>query len=379
MGTELKPEDLGSPNEGMPQPSSIVTDEKLERMLAKVRALLERAEHPNTPPAESSLCRDKAEAMMFRYRIDEAMLASKPDTQILVKWARIVVCNWRSEYRDFYYGIMESVIAHVGCRGVIKYKREEGADHPIYEAHFVGFPSDIRTVDLLFTSAQLAFQTRLEPKYRPELSDQENAYWMRKAGMEGWRIAMAIWGVREDKHLYAARRLFKQEALARGEDPSELLGQGNSMAVYRSSYANGFYSELRSRLARMRLSRSDEGGLVLAGRTEKINEAFWAEYPEYRPPAPLPPAEGDEEAEDEAEEGEPSVARSHTREAYSDPRENCPKCQRAKSGYCRDHSYLRPRAYREEAWSPAGDRAGRAAARSVDLGGSSSGRGRLES
>lgn len=371
---------------------------KLDDMLRKVRALLAQADHENTSPTEAQAFRAKAEALMFRYRIDEAMLAQAPDSGIDVEWSYIDVCDLHSHYRHFYEGIMQAVCEHVGVRWHREFEtaeeNEDGVRRRVARIHYVGFPSDIRVVDALFTSAQLAFSAKLEPKYNPELSDQVNAYNMRHAGMEGWRIAMAIWGQREDKDLYRARRLFKREALERGEDPNVLLGQGNSMAVYRDSYANGFYWELRTRLFDMRSSRGERSHAVeLGGRKERINEAFYSRYPQYAPPkAAIGFVPDEEEVEEDKEYRCPHCdvvveagktrcpecegridwgeSRGHTRGAYSDPRENCSKCQKAKSGYCRDHSYLRPSTARtpERAHNRAGERAGRNAARSVDLG-----------
>lgn len=423
-----------------------VTNAKLEAMLRKVRALLVQAEDPGATPAEAQTFRNKAEALMLRYRIDETQLIDAPEAGIIPLWNKIVIheCGGphggSAEYAQFYKGMARDIVEHVGCRGEITTKWE--GDARVTTLHYVGFPSDLRIVDMLYTSAQVAFNTRLEPKYDPNLSEQENAYNMRKAGMEGWRIAVAIWGKRgsslcccqkkntyyvcrvcteagdakhhaecmametTDSNLYKARKLFKKEALARGEDPSELLGQGNSMSTYRESYANGFYWELRSRLRDMRRSRGEGSvGIELGGRKEKIDMAFYKEYPQYAPAKAAIGAvrndEGDLETEDEdtvlrcpwceeeVEAGQDpcphcdlpidwasNLDRGHARGTYVDPRANCERCQKAKSGYCREHSYLRPTSgrYYERAHSSAGERAGRRAAQSVDLGGRPTGR-----
>lgn len=348
---------------------------ELEPMLRKVQGLLRQADHPNTGPTEAQTFRRKAEALMMKYRIEEAMLAEAPGADIDPEWQTFDVCNSRSEYRYYYRALVDYVSEHVGVRCRIKHERDSASGSYVYRADVVGFEGDLHMWEMLYTSCMLAFQTRLEPGYDPSLSDQINAYNMRKAGMEGWRIAVAIWGERgkSDANLYKARRLFKLEALARGEDPSELLGQGNRMALYRENYANGFVSELRWRLSDMRTAREGSHELLLAGRKERIDEAFYERYPDARPPAPLPPGEGEEEGEEGQEGG---VGRNHARGTYVDPRADCEKCQKAKSGYCRDHSYLRPstaRSYRNT-YHAAGDRAGRQAARSVDLGSPRGGR-----
>ena len=338
-----------------------VDDKKVGDMLRKVQALLARADHPNTPAPEAESCRVKAEQIMFNYRIDEAMLSlsGKQGTELIPGWKQWDICDINSEYSYYYRMILQDVIEHVGIKHVVKqgvkrehYNEDGTFSHNtfVYEADVCGSESDLQIAELLFTAAAVAFQSKMEPKYDSTLSDQVNAYLMRSAGMEGWRIAQAIYG-KDDKSLRPkVRAMFKKEAEARGEDPTPLLGKGNSMKDYRESYAKGFEDTLYQRLVRMRQARGDnEHGLVLASRNERILEEFYAKYESRRPKNP------DQFAGTK----------------WEDPRKNCPKCQAAKSGYCRDHGYLRPKAARLTA-----DRTnytalerGRDAARTVDLGG----------
>jgi len=169
---------------------------------------------------------------------------------------------------------------------------------------------------------------------------------MRSAGWEGHRIAMAIWG-RDDKALRVkARNLYRKEAAERGEDVEGLTGRGVNVAQFREDYAAAFVHEFYSRLFRMRMEHAqDERGLVLASRKNDIDEALYERYPYLRPSAM--PSQG-----------------------WVDPQENCERCKRAKSGYCREHGYLRPSTARPRAasYSAAGARRGRLAARTIDLG-----------
>lgn len=335
-----------------------ITGEKLEGMLRKVQALLTQADHPNTDPTEANIFRDKAEALMYRYRIDEAMLAQAQPAglEIKPKWGEWFVCGAASEFKFNYTAIARYVMDHVGIRGVFQQRNVIVDERPAYTivAYSVGYESDLRIAEALFTSCMLAFQQKLEPRYDPSLSDQENAYNMRSAGMEGWRIAQAIFGSTEKKYRPKARALFKAEAIKRGEDPSVLLGKGNSMLAYREDFASGFAHEIYSRLSQMRMSRQDEekGELVLASRNERINEEFYSVYPQYRP----------------------AEVKTTSTVGSVDPRTGCAKCAKAKSGYCRDHTYLKPRYVRGgRRYNYAAQDRGRQAARSVDLGGTPSG------
>lgn len=306
-----------------------VSQAKLDDMLRKVQALLARADHPNTPVPEAESCRSKAELLMWKYKIDETAAAAQGMVHgFTPEWHTFTICSANSEFRSIYRSMAAVVVDHVGARAVYRQANIDG--QYVDTCELVGYPSDVRMADMLYTSCMLAFQSKLEPKYDPNLSDQENAYNMRSAGMEGIRIAGALYNrtlradrlTSEEKGLCRkARALFKKEAERRGEDPAVLLGIGNNVKTFRESYAKGFEYEIWQRLKFMRSARGAEStGLVLANRDEAIAEAFYAKFPNLKPK----PVSG-------------AIA-------WTDPSADCKKCAAAKSGYCREHSYLRPRA-----------------------------------
>jgi hypothetical protein len=324
----------------------------IDNIARKVQALINQADHPNTDPVEAATFRAKAEALMVQYRIEEGMLAAKGDTSGLApKWATWDLCLVGSEFAHSYRQMAYTVVHHVGAQGATKTERkDDGTLWTVIEV--CGYEGDLRFGEMLMTAARLAFSQRLEPKALPELTDQENAYWMRMAGMEGRRIALALYG-RDDKHLRPkVRNMFKAEALKRGEDPTPLLGKGVNVKGYREGYAYGFTDEIRYRLTRARAAQGEvAGGLVLAGKAEAVKEAFYDRYPQFRPvPRPAVTDGGEHQG-------------------------TCKKCAAAKSGYCRDHAWMRPRKGDVRTVDGRGYRAGQGAAQSVDLG--TAGRGRL--
>ena len=337
-----------------------VTQAKLDDMLRKVQALLAKADHPNTPAPEAESARNMAEALMMKYKLDETKIGEGGKAFVVGQvptWRTFPVCNLYSEFFNTYRSLASSVIAHVGIKAAFRQEQtydENGQAVYTYVAECVGYESDLRMAELLFTSVLLAFQRKLEPKYDPSVSDQENAYAMRSAGMEGIRIASVLYGRRlnaasltsEEKGLCRkVRALFKAEAERRGEDPRILLGQGNNVKKFREDFASGFENELWRRLYRMRASRGEsEVGLVLASRAEAIAEAYYERFPQFRP-VPVSGAI-----------------------AWTDPTTTCSKCAAAKSGYCREHSYLRPKAGKERSINYAAYSRGEDAARTVDLG-----------
>jgi hypothetical protein len=331
---------------------------ELHDTLRKVRALIAQADHPNTGPAEADVFRAKAEALMFKYRIDEAMLTAeeRADMGISVRWLDMDVCDGRSEFRQSYYEIIRHLINHLDVRadfirtvgrktGDILATGEEyrGPDQYVATVKIVGFESDLVFIESMYAAARLAFSSKLEPRYDATLSDEENCYNMRQAGMEGVRIAKAVFGDGKKSNCVKARKLAQKWAAKIGDDGKAFAGHG--MKLYRDSYAQGFVKEYAYRLYNMRMSRGAvDTGLVLANRKEQIDEAFYTRFPDRRPK----PVEAIGEANVKA----------------------CEKCAKAKSGYCSDHRWMKPSTARsrvryanDAAWQR-----GASAARTVDLG-----------
>jgi hypothetical protein len=322
--------------------------EDFDKILDRVRKLLSLADHPNTPPHEAELSRNRAEALMLKYRIEEATMVAKgfhgqSNGGLTPVWRVMTIASYDSEFVDYYRAIAATCASHVGSVGVTKY--ENG--YMVLET--VGYLTDLTYLEVLMTSCILEFGKRLEPKYDPNLSDAENIYAMRSAGMERKRIARLVYGDWETENEMKAKnrkvtRIFKDESLRRGENPDEVLGRGNNMQTFRRSYAEGFRDQISMRLWRMRTSvGEDSKALVLVDRAEKVKEAFYEKYPQYRP---------------------------------SDVKvQPCGRCQKAKNGYCRDH---RPIRFKGQPVSNAGRNRGQQAALMVDLGPNATGANRAE-
>jgi hypothetical protein len=324
---------------------------KLNDMLRKVQALLDRAEHPNTPAAEAESARNMAERLMLKYRIEEEevrthALASDA-TAIKPIVEPFVVGDAQSEYRNHYYTMMSAIISHVGniryANDIAKAWDADGRAYWQDTVTLVGFEWVVRWAMTLYTSLRLHFSNTLEPKVDPTLSDEDNIYRLRAAGIERIRIAdMMGWGTSQPATARVTN-LYKRACAARGESAS-VTGRSLNVKTYRSSFADAYVSEVRSRLSAMRIDAGlASGALVLSGRKEAVDEAFYDAFPNLRP--------------------KPAVERVGGNSPWK-----CEKCRRAKSGYCRDHSYLKPRAYKERKYSSTGLAAGRRAGATADLG-----------
>jgi hypothetical protein len=259
-----------------------VTDSKkaTDRILAKIRALLAKADGTDNEH-EAAAFREHAEKLMREYRVaEEHLIAANPDSVKPVVTEADLFMYGATPFGQQYINMMHAVARHTGIRDHYIYLARKADGRTVLRAFLVGYEADTRYADALFTSAQMVFQARLEPSVDPKADDRENVYRLRSAGIERNRIARMLWNL--DTH---------------------------------ASYAEEFVNELGRRLRRAQDGADSAGGtLVLAGRSERVDEAFYDRFPELRPSTTL---------------------------VKSEPCEKCTKTKHA-SGKCQAH---RPRAY----------------------------------
>lgn len=318
---------------------------KLAKVLEQVRHLLAKAESTNHE-AEAEMCRTRAEALMFKYRIDIATAQEQEQQGLVPSWRNIDLVPMGSDFEDFYRGLAGAALRHVDCHGGTRINFETGM--VVLEA--VGYESDLAFADLLITSVQAAFARHLEPQFDPSETPEANAYRLRSGGWTRAKIGTALFGHSDTVNEMKAKNrkvtaLIKSAGAANGEGSDHLLGRNVNIETYRASFAQGFYGTLVARLGRMAQLRGEEGALVFAGRKEAVMEAFYEKYPSRRP----------------------GYFKDTTTVKYVS-RENCDKCQKASSGYCREHNFLRPKKATGPAVNWTAYEKGEQAARTVDVG-----------
>lgn len=256
--------------------------DRLDDMMRKVEGLLAVADNPATPPEAADNYRAQAERIMRKYKIEEEDLLARGELSINainVLFRTMGVYPSGNEFSNTYEYLVSCAIRHAGCEAVWA-----GWKDGQRQIEIIGYEADIRYAEALFMSARLTFADRMEPKRDDGLSDMENVYRMRSAGMERIRIAHIMgW----EKGGAKVTRLYKQACEQRGEDAT-LTGKGNDVKQFREAYAEAFWGEFwhRLNLARMAVDNEiGEGGLVLHGRKERIKEAMYERYPYLRPSA----------------------------------------------------------------------------------------------
>jgi hypothetical protein len=289
-----------------------------------IGALLANAEDEAQSEAARAAYRAKAEHLMREYRIEEEEAIASESTTAVPVADEITIMEkaaYSNPLRKYYWQMWGSIVRHCGLRTAGKYEGLRHGDDSKLTATVVGYEGDIRYAELLYTAARLVFLTRIDARVDRSLSDQENCYYMRGSGLSRKEIATALWGSQPTDGAAHGKvqKLYVAECAARGETP-KVSGRGIQVSVYREAYARGFVGELFWRLdAASSAVDKESGGLVLHGREDRVDEAFYSLFPNHRPQT------DEERAKAEAD--------------YAERVANCHDCKKTKhaSGQCRYH------------------------------------------
>lgn len=267
-----------------------ITPEKQAKMAEMIGKLIAMSEDESLAKEARASYAEKAEQLMRKYRIDEEnVISSGSEAASLPQAFRIVLVEgmgywYAGEFQSAYRRLWNEIKNHAGLLGHMEWVYEGGEVRHMVAIGY-GYEIDIRLAQFLWTAAHLTFATRIDTKFNPSLSDQENCYYMRASGMERRDIAKRIWGSDEKDGTAHGRvhRLYLAECSKRGEEPS-VGGKGFQGKRYREAYAEGFVDQFGWRLRDARSSvDSREGGLVLHGRKERVEAAYWEAHPEKAP------------------------------------------------------------------------------------------------
>lgn len=263
----------------------------LDAQLRRVQLLLAKADSTDSE-AEASALRAEAERRMKKYRIDESSAAQRGELKLTPVTREFSVCRVGSDFKETYLNMAFSAIYHVGARAVYSCKTID--DVPQWYVRVTGFESDVRIAESIYTAARTYFASRMEPQIDPSLSDAENIYALRSAGIERSRIGMLMgWGGEGTNGPQRVTRVYKAECLRRGVDPT-VTGRQFSRKIFREAFEDSFQSEFSSRLYRSRNAAAGDytgGAVVLANRSSQVDEAFYAQNPGLRPSTDIAPAQ----------------------------------------------------------------------------------------
>ena len=161
--------------------------DKLQKILDTVRKLIAKSESTDSL-AEADALRQRADKMMLDYAISEAELdASRPAAQrVKPETLRFMMCAATHPMAKYLSQLAANLAEHCRCRIVFYNLLGKYGDASILA---IGFPGDLRYLELLYTTLHLHMSGEIEPKPDTAKSFDENVYDLHEAGVKWQRIA----------------------------------------------------------------------------------------------------------------------------------------------------------------------------------------------
>ncbi|WP_372407232.1 DUF2786 domain-containing protein [Streptomyces luteireticuli] len=205
-----------------------MNSDEQSKMLAKVRAILAKAEDPAASPLEAEAYFGKAASLMAKYGIERAMLAeTKPETDKLT--SRIVIV--KGSYLLDRTALLTSITHALGGKTVRWRAYDWTSDKYVQQVKLYGYESMLDRAEMLYTSLLLqAFNGMKQAK--PAWGESTASF--RKSWLSGFRVAVANRLTEADQaaveeanreigrrpaELVLATREKKVEALFKAENP----------------------------------------------------------------------------------------------------------------------------------------------------------------
>jgi hypothetical protein len=252
-----------------------------EGVLDRVRKILDRANHPNTPDGERETALRMADRLITKHAIDEALLDAAgrddrrtPITKRIRAWEGF---DWQAKFRTMVAEIAKTVRCKVAL-------------HPGGDITVVGMREDVEYLEMMWTVVYLNFVSKMNPRWDNTLSFEHNVYNFKKAGYKWPSIrdkarANNCWVDWPDGGRLI--RAYKKHARMVGD---ESLVSTQRHSAYRESFSEGFTNTICAMLEEMRSQQREDSkdsvpGAALALRSidEQVQESFYEAFPNFRP------------------------------------------------------------------------------------------------
>jgi Protein of unknown function (DUF2786) len=365
----------------------------LGRILTKVQKLIAVAEHPTTSAVEAQAFREQGDALMLKFAIDRAMLEESRPAQ---DRGQPITSEFALAGADGIAGWVASMLTDmaVHCRCKVRHFTRYDRDSRQWYSTVYGFESDVRYLEIMFTTVRLHMLGILAPKVSDAESLDENAYrlhgagynWLEIAKMYGWiKVAGLSYEVKKalqsqrpnidwsDREYWRnqgtgevetntqvgsrVKRAYERACKIRGEKPTKIAANGSE--TYRYSACQGYISKIAIRLRQMKAASDREAGqsgaVVLASQASRLEDFFREGNKNLYTRCPRCQKLSSNPFECE-----------YCGQFIKDRPEPCERCAAAKSGRCRGHSFgkMKDAPFSRDAYA-----AGSKHAESADLGG----------
>lgn len=261
-----------------------------DKILERVRLLLDKAEHVNTPAPEAELALKMANSLMAKHAIDEAIIrAGQTSSQRRAPSSTVIKLgeNGTAEFWPVLRGIINDIAATNRCTGVISFN----------SVKLYGMAEDLSWTEMLFTTTYMQFVRELNPKWDESLGYDHNVYNYKVAGYKWKQIdefAILMGHPSRESLTDGKPNGFYHKLKAAYVRHAKLVGDTNrvttqSHSEYRRQFAEAFAHRISMRLWEMRKASQAEtdstpgAALALVTMSEDVREAMYAEYPHMRP------------------------------------------------------------------------------------------------
>jgi hypothetical protein len=261
---------------------SEVKDEKWTRedRLRRIRGLIDQANDAGVTEAERESFLAKADEMMTKYTIEMWELEfAKPAGQREAPIFRVFESpkgSW--EYRQAALSILKSLAKLARCRMDWKWNPS------VY-----GYEADINYLEMMYTSALLHAAQHLNPKVEPGRTWIANMAFLRWGGANWQSIHYELSSNATD-YIYKGKpwgrgigTRFTNEMRKYAQEVNRPVVKASNTERWREGFMYGIVQGVSDTVARLRGEQEQLGGLVLAGRSEAIDELYFTENPSERP------------------------------------------------------------------------------------------------
>lgn len=255
--------------------------EKLDKIKARISALLNRADHHATGDHEAAACREKAEALMQSYRIERAMLNLEDNSKRKFEVKEFDnTTDSRLFLRSAHFHLMRDSYKHAKCQ----------VSGGFGKTTVVGYPEDVFYGTVLFQRACAEFIDKLYPKWDEGRSFQENCYRLKRSGLS---FSDVLWRINGTDTDYASHTTVNQirHAVWRWEEDNDIPHRPHSRRhdAYRDSFADAFIERFKERLQALRdrevgeENEKQEYAVAIIKDDDALKEEFYRLFPHLRP------------------------------------------------------------------------------------------------
>lgn len=254
------------------------------KILARVRALLAIAEHPNTTEHEADTALTQANKMMVKHAIDEAMIRSGQSVSERRAPTRQKISLTES-WNEF-MPLLRTILAEISYANRCQIVLIGGSTAEVF-----GMDEDVRWVEMLYTSVYVQFLTQINPRWSKDNSYDQNVYNFKVAGYKWSGINdIAVKNgeptAQQEDGKISGRMIsaYKRWAKAIGDHN---VVRTQSHAQYRLQFSEAFQAQLSRRIRRLAQEAKQEATatpgaeLALTDMAQNVRAAFEEAYPQF--------------------------------------------------------------------------------------------------